>query len=132
MFPDKTTYPLDETMVRYTRLGWLPSTLSLFHARRLLSRSCISDHLTIPTTATRMPNAWSMCTTGEAQPNSTHGLHPSLTATPTNHGSAYHEQYGCQFTSIIPSNIYGPHDNFNIEDGHVIPGLVHKVYRAKG
>jgi len=43
----------------------------------------------------------------------------------------YNEQYGCNFTSIIPVNIYGPHDNFNIQDGHVIPGLIHKSYIAK-
>eukprot|EP01147_Barroeca_monosierra_P008265 gene8265-10163_t len=44
---------------------------------------------------------------------------------------AYHEQHGCHFTSVIPTNIYGPHDNFNIDAGHVIPGLIHKVYKAK-
>jgi len=38
----------------------------------------------------------------------------------------YKEQYGCQFTSLIPTNVYGPHDNFNVQDGHVIPGLIHK------
>lgn len=43
----------------------------------------------------------------------------------------YNEEYGCNFTSIIPTNIYGPHDNFSIEDGHVIPGLIHKCYLAK-
>jgi GDP-L-fucose synthase len=35
------------------------------------------------------------------------------------------------FTSVIPTNIYGPHDNFNLEDSHVIPGLIHKCYLAK-
>jgi GDP-L-fucose synthase len=44
---------------------------------------------------------------------------------------AYAEEYGCNFTSIIPTNIYGPHDNFSIENGHVIPGLIHKCYIAK-
>jgi len=44
---------------------------------------------------------------------------------------AYNEQYGCNFTSIVPTNIYGPHDNYSIEDGHVIPGLIHKAYKAK-
>mmetsp|Transcript_40205 Transcript_40205/g.72445 ORF Transcript_40205/g.72445 Transcript_40205/m.72445 type:complete len:325 (+) Transcript_40205:92-1066(+) len=44
---------------------------------------------------------------------------------------AYAEEYGCNFTSIIPTNIYGPHDNFSIENGHVIPGLIHKCYKAK-
>lgn len=43
----------------------------------------------------------------------------------------YKEEYGCNFTSIIPTNIYGPHDNFNIQDGHVIPGLIHKCYLAE-
>lgn len=38
---------------------------------------------------------------------------------------------GPKFQSVIPTNIYGPHDNFNLEDGHVIPGLIHKCYLAK-
>jgi GDP-L-fucose synthase len=44
---------------------------------------------------------------------------------------AYAEEYGCNFTSIIPTNIYGPFDNFSIQNGHVIPGLIHKCYLAK-
>lgn len=44
---------------------------------------------------------------------------------------AYHEQYGCNFTSAIPTNVFGPHDNFDLEDSHVIPGLIHKCYLAK-
>lgn len=43
----------------------------------------------------------------------------------------YREQYGCNFTSVIPCNIYGKHDNFSIAEGHVIPGLIHKCYLAK-
>ena len=43
----------------------------------------------------------------------------------------YHSEYGCKFTSVIPTNIYGPHDNFHLEGSHVIPGLVHKLYLAK-
>ncbi|XP_055656493.1 GDP-L-fucose synthase isoform X2 [Falco peregrinus] len=43
----------------------------------------------------------------------------------------YFEQHGCRFTTVIPTNVFGPHDNFNIEDGHVLPGLIHKVYLAK-
>lgn len=34
-------------------------------------------------------------------------------------------------TAVVPTNVYGPNDNFNIEDGHVLPGLIHKVYLAK-
>ncbi len=41
------------------------------------------------------------------------------------------QEYGCNFTSIIPTNIYGPHDNFHLEDSHVIPGLIHKAHIAK-
>ncbi|KDQ12414.1 hypothetical protein BOTBODRAFT_176363 [Botryobasidium botryosum FD-172 SS1] len=44
---------------------------------------------------------------------------------------AYHEEFGCNFTSGIPTNIFGPHDNFDLEDSHVIPGLIHKCYLAK-
>jgi len=44
---------------------------------------------------------------------------------------AYKEQFGCNFTSAIPTNIFGPHDNFDLEDSHVIPGLIHKCYLAK-
>lgn len=43
----------------------------------------------------------------------------------------YREQYGCNFVSVVPTNVYGPHDNFSIQDGHVIPGLIHKCYLAK-
>ena len=44
---------------------------------------------------------------------------------------AYKEQYGLQYTCVIPTNIYGPNDNFHIENGHVIPSLIHKCYLAK-
>jgi GDP-L-fucose synthase len=43
----------------------------------------------------------------------------------------YFDQYGCNFTSVIPTNVFGPHDNFHLENGHVIPGLIHKFYLAK-
>eukprot|EP00755_Sulcionema_specki_P001147 Sspe_Gene.116397::Locus_105613_Transcript_1_1_Confidence_1.000_Length_734::g.116397::m.116397/K02377/TSTA3, fcl; GDP-L-fucose synthase len=43
----------------------------------------------------------------------------------------YHKEYGCKFTSVIPTNIFGPHDNYNLEDAHVIPALIHKCYIAK-
>ena len=44
---------------------------------------------------------------------------------------AYREQYGVNYISVIPCNIYGPGDNYNITDGHVIPSLIHKIYKAK-
>jgi len=44
---------------------------------------------------------------------------------------AYKEQYGVNYTCVIPTNIYGPNDNFNLENGHVLPALIHKCYLAK-
>ena len=44
---------------------------------------------------------------------------------------AYKEQYGVNYKSVIPTNIYGPKDNYDIENGHVIPSLIHKCYLAK-
>ena len=44
---------------------------------------------------------------------------------------AYREQYGCNFVTVIPCNIYGPNDNFDLDSSHVIPALIHKCYVAK-
>ncbi|XP_063307049.1 GDP-L-fucose synthase [Pelobates fuscus] len=83
IFPDKTTYPIDETMIH----NGAPhsSNFGYSYAKRMIDVQ----------------------------------------------NRAYHEQHGCTFTSVIPTNVFGPHDNFNIEDGHVLPGLIHKVYLAK-
>lgn len=83
IFPDKTSYPVDETMLQNGPPH--PSNFGYSYAKRLIDVQ----------------------------------------------NQAYHEQYGCQFTAVIPTNVYGPHDNFNLEDGHVIPGLIHKAFIAK-
>jgi len=83
IFPDKTPYPIDETMVHNGPPH--DSNFGYSYAKRMI------DVL--------------------------------------NRG--YKEQYGCNFTSVVPSNIFGPHDNYSIEDGHVLPGLMHKAYLAK-
>lgn len=44
---------------------------------------------------------------------------------------AYQKQYGCRYFCIVPTNIYGPHDNFDLHDAHVIPALIHKCWVAK-
>lgn len=44
---------------------------------------------------------------------------------------AYREQYGINYTSVIPTNIFGPRDNFSLVHGHVIPMLIHKLYLAQ-
>ncbi|MDX2464378.1 MAG: GDP-L-fucose synthase [Porticoccus sp.] len=44
---------------------------------------------------------------------------------------SYNRQYGCDFRSVMPTNLYGPNDNFNIENSHVIPGLIRRYHDAK-
>ncbi len=44
---------------------------------------------------------------------------------------AYQQQYNDNFICVIPTNIYGEHDNYSLEDGHVIPALIHRCYLAK-
>jgi len=83
IFPDKTTYPLDETMVHNGPPH--PSNYGYGYAKRMIDVQ----------------------------------------------NRAYNEDYGCMFTSVVPCNIFGPHDNFNPEKGHVLPGLIHKAYEAK-
>ena len=83
IFPDKTPYPINETMVH----NGPPHDSNAGYAY-----------------AKRMIDVMNKC---------------------------YKDEYGCNFTSIIPTNIYGPHDNFDIDGGHVIPGLIHKCYIAK-
>mmetsp|Transcript_5927 Transcript_5927/g.12922 ORF Transcript_5927/g.12922 Transcript_5927/m.12922 type:complete len:320 (-) Transcript_5927:85-1044(-) len=83
IFPDKTPYPIDETMVH----NGPPHTSNMGYS-----------------VAKRMIDVMNHC---------------------------YKDQYGKDWTSVIPTNIYGPHDNFAIEDGHVIPGLIHKCFVSK-
>ncbi|KAF8560720.1 hypothetical protein P879_02418 [Paragonimus westermani] len=83
IFPDRTTYPIDETMVHNGPPH--DSNYGYSYAKRMLDVM----------------------------------------------NRAYSEQYGLQYTSVIPTNVFGPFDNFNVEDGHVIPGLIHKAYLAK-
>lgn len=44
---------------------------------------------------------------------------------------AYRRQHGCDFISAMPTNLYGPNDNFNLETSHVIPALIAKMAAAK-
>lgn len=44
---------------------------------------------------------------------------------------AYNKQYGTKYFNIIPTNIYGKNDNYDLDNGHVIPSLIHKCYLAK-
>jgi len=83
IFPDKTTYPIDETMIHNGPPH--DSNEAYAYAKRMIDIM----------------------------------------------NRAYNKEYGCKFTSVIPTNIYGPHDNFHLEDSHVIPGLIHRMYNCK-
>ncbi|XP_029841194.2 GDP-L-fucose synthase [Ixodes scapularis] len=83
IFPDKTTYPIDETMIHSGPPH--ESNFGYSYAKRLIDVQ----------------------------------------------NRAYHAQHGCRFTAVIPTNVFGPHDNFNLEDGHVLAGLISKTHTAK-
>jgi GDP-L-fucose synthase len=44
---------------------------------------------------------------------------------------AYRRQYGCDFISAMPTNMYGPGDNYDLENSHVLPALIRKFHEAK-
>ena len=43
----------------------------------------------------------------------------------------YYRQYGCNYISLMPTNLYGPRDNFDLKTSHVIPALIRKFHEAK-
>jgi len=43
----------------------------------------------------------------------------------------YYKQYGCNFYSVMPTNLYGPNDNFDLETSHAFPALIRKFHEAK-
>ncbi len=45
--------------------------------------------------------------------------------------NAYRRQYGCNFISVMPTNLYGPGDNFDLDNSHVLPALLRKFHEAK-
>ena len=44
---------------------------------------------------------------------------------------AYRAQYGCDFISVMPTNLYGPNDNYDLENSHVLPAMIRKFHEAK-
>lgn len=44
---------------------------------------------------------------------------------------AYRSQYGCDFISVMPTNLYGPNDNYDLNNSHVLPALIRKFHEAK-
>lgn len=101
VFPDRVAYPIDETALHLGPPH--PSNFGYSYAKRMVD----VQNRSVRRRARR----------GGARRHRARRL--------------YHEQYGHCFTSVIPTNIYGPHDNFSISDGHVLPGLMHKCLLAK-
>ena len=44
---------------------------------------------------------------------------------------AYRTQYGCDFISVMPTNLYGPNDNYDLQNSHVLPAMIRKFHEAK-
>lgn len=44
---------------------------------------------------------------------------------------AYRAQYGCNFISVMPTNLYGPNDNYDLNNSHVLPAMLRKMHEAK-
>lgn len=44
---------------------------------------------------------------------------------------SYRDQYGCNFVAVMPTNLYGPNDNYDLENSHVLPALLRKFHEAK-
>ncbi len=44
---------------------------------------------------------------------------------------AYRDQYGCNFISVMPTNLYGPNDNYDLKNSHVLPAMIRKFHEAK-
>lgn len=44
---------------------------------------------------------------------------------------AYRDQYGCNFISVMPTNLFGPNDNYDLQNSHVLPALIRKFHEAK-
>ena len=44
---------------------------------------------------------------------------------------SYRDQYGCNFISVMPTNLYGPNDNYDLQNSHVLPAMIRKFHEAK-
>lgn len=44
---------------------------------------------------------------------------------------AFNQEFGMNYIILVPANMYGPSDNWNVQSGHVVPSLIHKIYTAK-
>ena len=66
---------------------------------------------------------------GELEPTNSPYAMAKITAIEM--GRSMNTQYGHNIINLMPTNLYGPNDNFSENDSHVIPGLIHKMHKAK-
>ncbi|CAB1324020.1 unnamed protein product [Coregonus sp. 'balchen'] len=111
IFPDKTTYPINETMV--TGHVWCLCVCMCVVDSQLQSYLFLNLQI------------------HNGPPHESNFGYSYAKRMIDVHNRAYYQQRGRCYTAVIPTNVFGPHDNFNIEDGHVLPGLIHKAYIAQ-
>ena len=75
------------------------------------------------------PMAESALLTGPLEP--THQWYATAKIAGIKLGQAYRRQHGCDFISALPTNLYGPGDNFDLNSSHVLPALIRKAHQAK-
>lgn len=88
----------------------------------LLSTCVFPDKVTYPLTETQVH---------EGEPHNTNFGYAYAKRMLDVQSRAYRQQYGCNFITAIPNNLYGYHDNFHLEKSHVIPALIRKIYEAR-
>ena len=103
--------------------------LGLLRTRRSPDRAVPSCQLIPPSHARRYPIDETMIHNGP--PHASNAGYAYAKRMIDVQNRCYADQHGCKWTSVVPTNIFGPHDNFSIDNGHVLPGLMHKVYKAK-
>jgi len=58
-------------------------------------------------------------------------IYPKMAPQPLKECDAYRAQYGCNYVSVMPTNLYGPNDNYDLNNSHVLPALIRKFHEAK-
>ena len=104
IFPDKTTYPIDEKMVCKVKKFETFQTISASKGKKFENLRILKIKV------------------HHGPPHDSNFGYSYAKRMIDVMNRGYAQQHGCTFTSVIPCNVFGPHDNFNMQDGHVIPG----------
>ena len=88
----------------------------------LLSTCIFPDKVTYPITEKQLQNG---------EPHSSNFAYAYAKRMLDVQSRAYRKQYGCNYITAVPNNLYGEGDNYHLEDSHVIPAITRKIYEAK-